>query len=45
MVNMRERTELVNGLLQIDSKPGAGTRVSVFIPLSERAIERVRHGQ
>jgi signal transduction histidine kinase len=45
MVNMRERTELVNGLLQIDSKPGSGTHVSVFIPLSERAIERVRRGQ
>jgi hypothetical protein len=36
---------MVNGLLQIDSKLESGTRVSVFIPLSERAVERVRRGQ
>ena len=45
MVNMRERTELVNGLLRIESTPGSGTRIAVLIPLSERAIERVRRGQ
>lgn len=45
MVNMRERTELVNGLLRIESTPGSGTRIAVLIPLSERAVERVRRGQ
>ncbi len=42
MVNLRERTELVNGLLHIDSAPGKGTRVQVFIPLTEEAADRLR---
>ncbi len=42
MVNMRERAELVNGRVKIDSALGRGTRVSVIIPLTEDAIERVR---
>jgi len=34
LVGMRERTASVNGALDIESKPGAGTRVRVEIPLS-----------
>ncbi len=45
MVNLRERTELVNGLLHIESTPGKGTRVQVFIPLSEEASDRLHHGR
>jgi signal transduction histidine kinase len=41
MVNLRERAELVNGLLQIDSKPGKGTKVQVYIPLTEDAADRL----
>lgn len=44
MVNMRERTELVNGLLRIDSAPGRGTRVQVAIPLTPEAMEKLRRG-
>lgn len=44
MVNMRERTELVNGRLQIDSEMGQGTFISVIIPLTEDAVERMRRG-
>jgi len=44
LVNMRERTELVNGILQIDSQEGRGTRVRVWIPLSEEAADRLRRG-
>jgi signal transduction histidine kinase len=44
MVNLRERTELVNGVLRIDSAPGRGTRVQVVIPLTEEAIDRIRRG-
>jgi signal transduction histidine kinase len=44
MVNLRERTELVNGLLNIDSAPGKGTRIQVYIPLSEEAADRLHHG-
>ncbi|MBI5951666.1 MAG: GAF domain-containing sensor histidine kinase [Chloroflexi bacterium] len=43
MVNLRERSELVNGLLQIDSAPGKGTRVHVYIPLTEDAADRLHH--
>ncbi len=43
MVNLRERTELINGLLNIDSAPGKGTRVQVYIPLTEEAADRLHH--
>jgi signal transduction histidine kinase len=43
MVNLRERAELVNGLLQIDSEPGQGTKVQVYIPLTEDAADRLHH--
>jgi signal transduction histidine kinase len=43
MVNLRERSELVNGLLQIDSVLGKGTKVQVYIPLTEDAADRLHH--
>ncbi len=45
MVNLRERAELVNGLLNIESAPGAGTKVQVAIPLSEEAADRLHHAR
>jgi signal transduction histidine kinase len=45
MINLRERTELVNGLLNIDSAPGKGTRVQVYIPLTEEAADRLHHAK
>jgi signal transduction histidine kinase len=45
MVNMRERAELVNGVLRIDSAEGHGTRIRALIPLSEEAAERLHSGQ
>jgi signal transduction histidine kinase len=44
MVNMRERTELVNGLFHINSEPGKGTTVRVLIPLTEEGVDRLRRG-
>jgi signal transduction histidine kinase len=41
MINLRERAELVNGLLRIDSAPGRGTKISVVVPLSTAAAERL----
>ena len=41
MINLRERTELINGLLVIQSTPGQGTRVQVFLPLNEEAADRL----
>jgi signal transduction histidine kinase len=43
MVNLRERTELVNGVLNLQSAPGKGTRVQVYIPLTEEAADRLHH--
>ena len=45
MVNLRERTELVNGLLNIDSAHGKGTRIQVYIPLSEDAADSLHHAK
>lgn len=45
MVNLRERSELVNGLLQIDSAPGKGTKIQVYIPLTEDTADRLHHPQ
>jgi len=39
MVNLQERTDLINGLLEIESQPGAGTCIRVTIPLTEEAAE------
>lgn len=45
MINLRERAELVNGLFQLDSSPGKGTKVQVYIPLTEEAADRMHHGR
>ena len=44
MVNMRERSELVNGILKLESTEGKGTRIRLWIPLTDDAVERIRHG-
>ncbi len=41
MINLRERTQLVSGVLHIDSVKGRGTRVQVVIPLTEEAADRI----
>lgn len=41
MVNLHERAELVNGILRIDSRHGRGTRISVSIPMTMEAAERL----
>lgn len=44
MVNMRERTELVNGIFHVESEPEHGTRIHVVIPLTTEAADRIRRG-
>ena len=44
MINMRERAELVNGLLRIESAEGRGTRIRVLTPLTEEGADRLRRG-
>jgi signal transduction histidine kinase len=43
MINLKERSELLNGVFQLQSKPGVGTRVQVYIPLTEEAAELIIH--
>ncbi len=43
MVNMRERAELVSGVLNVDSAAGKGTRIQMLIPLNEEAVDRLRN--
>jgi signal transduction histidine kinase len=45
MVNLRERAELVNGLLDIQSAPGKGTKISVYVPLTEDAADRLQRAK
>lgn len=44
MINLRERTELVRGVLRVDSVKGRGTRIQVVIPLTGEAGDRLQHG-
>ena len=44
MINLRERAELINGALNIDSSPGRGTHIQLAVPLTEEASDRIRHG-
>jgi len=41
MVNLRERTELVSGVIRITSVQGKGTRISLTVPLTVSAAERL----
>jgi signal transduction histidine kinase len=38
MVNLRERSELVGGTLNIESTPGQGTRITLLVPISKDLI-------
>ena len=41
MVNLRERTELVSGVIRIYSAPQKGTRIALTVPLTVAAAERL----
>jgi signal transduction histidine kinase len=42
MVNMRERAALLNGLHHIESAEGKGTKITVVVPLTDEARDRLR---
>jgi signal transduction histidine kinase len=42
---LRERAELLHARLRLDSEAGSGTRLRVWVPLNERAAERLRQGE
>ncbi len=43
MVNMRERAELVSGVISIDSAPGKGTQIRLLVPLNDEAADKLRN--
>lgn len=45
LVNLRERTDLIQGVLDIQSTIGKGTKVSVYIPLTNEAADRLQHAR
>ena len=42
MVNLRERTEILNGIFHINSQINIGTTVEVLVPITEEAAERLQ---
>lgn len=40
MVNMRERAEMINGTLNVESVPGKGTTITVYVPLNDESDPR-----
>lgn len=44
LLNMNDRTEMVNGIFQLSSEIGKGTTIRVLIPLTDEATERLRRG-
>jgi signal transduction histidine kinase len=42
MVSMRERAELVNGALHVESAEGKGTRIRVFVPISSEGPDQIQ---
>jgi signal transduction histidine kinase len=45
LATLRERVELVNGIVSIESEKGRGTRIRIWVPLDEDAAERLRYGE
>ncbi len=41
MINLRERTDLINGVLNLESVPGKGTRVRILIPLNAEGADHL----
>ncbi|MCW5874121.1 MAG: GAF domain-containing protein [Anaerolineales bacterium] len=42
---LRERTNLISGVLRWDAQPSGGSRLRVWVPLTEQAADRLRRGE
>lgn len=45
LLNLQERAAIVHGYLEIDSTPGKGTQVRLWIPLTEVGADLLRQGK
>ena len=45
LFTLKERTELINSVLQINSSPGKGTKIQVFVPFNDEGVERLWQGK
>jgi len=43
--SMRERTESVNGRIVIESQPGMGTCISLWLPIDSQPHQEKTHAQ
>jgi signal transduction histidine kinase len=43
MVNMRDRADMLDATLRVDSAPGKGTRVTVIVPIKSQEALRTSH--
>ena len=42
--NMQDRVELLNGLFRIESSPGMGCKIQIWVPMNEKAAMKLRQG-
>jgi len=42
---IEEMSDEIIGMLRIDSAPGKGTKVQVYIPLTDDAVDRIHHNK
>jgi signal transduction histidine kinase len=42
---LRERVELINAIMRLDSAKGRGTQLRVWVPLNDAAADRLRRGE
>lgn len=43
--SLQDRTNLISGILRLDALDGKGTRLRVWVPLTEQAADRLRRGE
>ncbi len=43
--SLQERTNLISGIMRLDALGGKGTRLRVWVPLTEQAADRLRRGE
>ena len=45
LYTLKERAELISGVFQIESTPGRGTKILIYVPFSDAGVERLWQGR